>query len=270
MKDKRPQVVEKRRKMLQLIKSFLENDDTNLVKEITGKLGKMNISRPVSPNSASLTIKEQELIHKKIMAHNELNFYQKLYIFDKMALHSIGSLDVKPSFDKYIQRNIEINTILKKNLLRRSAQLTDRNRFMVNRKFFNYKRRAEHRLFNSKNIHFHGAENVSTGTKRQRTRTDSEKNQDAQEVPIVKPLPVKSVAQIQHIAFGTGEYAHLVIVCTEQRLLVWNLLTLRLQTAIKLSVRKLVVDPYTSLVAAFTVHDERKSKLSLKINPFGL
>lgn len=257
-KEKRPGVLEKRRKMLQLIKSFLENDDTKLVKEITNKLEKINVSRPVSPNSASLTIKEKELIHKKIMAHNELNFYQKLYVFDKMNLHSKGNLDVKAAFDKYIQKNIENGTYLRKTILRRSAQLTDRNRFMVNRKFYNYERRAEQRRFNLNNIHFHSAENGSARPIRQRTRTDSEKNQDALEEPIAKPLPVKSVAQIQHIAFGTGEYAHLVIVCTEQRLLVWNLLTLRLQTAIKLSVHKLVVDPYTSLVAAFTIHDERK------------
>lgn len=58
-----------------------------------------------------------------------------------------------------------------------------------------------------------------------------------------------------------------VIVCTENRLLVWNLLTLRLQTALKLSARHIVIDPLTNLIAIFTTRNNCKiqQKIELKI-----
>jgi hypothetical protein len=56
-----------------------------------------------------------------------------------------------------------------------------------------------------------------------------------------------------------------VIVCTENRLLIWNLLNLRLQTAVKLSVKDITIDSFTNAVGAFTIHNECKGK---EINDF--
>jgi len=69
---------------------------------------------------------------------------------------------------------------------------------------------------------------------------------------------LQGLAQISHVQFGAGDQAHLVAVCTESRVLIWNLLTLRLQAGLKLSVRQLAFDPLTNLMAVITKNDECK------------
>ncbi|XP_062121762.1 WD repeat-containing protein 75 [Drosophila sulfurigaster albostrigata] len=71
-----------------------------------------------------------------------------------------------------------------------------------------------------------------------------------------KLAPLQGSAQISHVQFGSGAQAHLVAVCTETRVLIWNLMTLRLQAGLKLSVRQLAFDPLTNLIAAVTRNNE--------------
>lgn len=49
-----------------------------------------------------------------------------------------------------------------------------------------------------------------------------------------------------------------VIACTENRVLIWNLLTLRLQTVLKLSAEHIAVDSQTNLISVFTKNQECK------------
>lgn len=74
--------------------------------------------------------------------------------------------------------------------------------------------------------------------------------------PLGKAAPLQGSAQISHVQFGAGAQAHLVAICTETRVLIWNLMTLRLQAGLKLSVRQLAFDPLTNLIAAVTCNDE--------------
>ncbi|KAH8377198.1 hypothetical protein KR093_004054 [Drosophila rubida] len=73
---------------------------------------------------------------------------------------------------------------------------------------------------------------------------------------LVLQAPLQGSAQISHVQFGAGAQAHLVAVCTETRVLIWNLMTLRLQAGLKLSVRQLAFDPLTNLIAAVTRSNE--------------
>lgn len=91
-KGNRAQLLERRRKSLQTIK------------EITNKLENMRVKS--LNNRAPLSNEEQELIYKKIMAHNELNFYQKIEIFNMLALHSKAPANIKEKFTKYVQENL--------------------------------------------------------------------------------------------------------------------------------------------------------------------
>lgn len=271
---KRTQLLEQRRKMLQAVKAYLTNDsDSDLVRTVTAKLTKLGGSR-VSTASAQLTLREQELVHRKIMAHHELNFYQKLELFGRMSLHSLAPKELTAPFGAYMTEHLDGVQRLRLSLGSRAQTLAEPHRFGAGRKLFNYTKRvgSTRREFARVRDLISFGEAPIVAKSPARRRTDSEKGQDAKQkksngrrssaaaiaAAAQQQLPVKSVAQIKHVCFGSGEFAHLVIVCTERRLLIWNLLTLRLQTALKLSVHRLTVDPYTSLVAAFTVHNERE------------
>lgn len=257
-KNQRAQLQERRGKLLQVVKSFLEADDKAIVKNITNKLSHLMVTRPLNPAGHDLSQKEQEYVHRKVMSHTELNFYQKIKLFDQLSLRSKGPANMKTPFGAYVQRHLFSATQTERTALVKASKLGERHRFNASRNFFNYTKRLGNRrphLNGSKLFRFNDDEDDATmngsrsGKKNGGQKTDSGSSK-------YRP-PVQRVAQINSVAFGQGENAHLVIVCTERRLLIWNLLTLRLQTAIKLSVHRLTVDPYTSLVAAFTVHNER-------------
>lgn len=257
--------LEKRRKMLQAVKAYLANEsDSDLVRTICAKLNKLSsASRLQSVPSAELTLKEQEIVHSKIMAQNELNFYQKLELFGELSLHSQAPKELAAPFATYFSAQLGRLNSVRSALSGRMQRLPEHQRFSAARKQFNYVKRVGMQRRISARVRDllsfeEGTKVPSTLTPRKRTNSEKSQKPSQAEKTESTTVPVKQVAQIKHVAFGSGEYSHLVIVCTERRLLIWNLLTLRLQTAIKLSVHRLTVDPYTSLVAVFTVYNERK------------
>lgn len=66
----------------------------------------------------------------------------------------------------------------------------------------------------------------------------------------------KHCPEIKSIVLGVGEYSHLVIVVTRNRVLIWNLLTLKIQTVLKLSCQEVCIDPVSGYVAAFTTNNQ--------------
>lgn len=73
----------------------------------------------------------------------------------------------------------------------------------------------------------------------------------ADEVPLSGGL-AKDVPHIRTILIGIGEFSHLVLVATANRVLIWNLLTLKLQSVLRLACRHITQDPVSGMIAAVT------------------
>lgn len=267
--------IEKRKKILEQIKELLNGNNKNksssnqFVRNI--KKDKIKYSRKIKLNKISkksLNIREKELIFKKIINLDELNLYQKFEIFsflkiscrttDEIRFKLLDILNKKNHKQKYLENKID--KIL--------MQLTDQNKFLLKRKLYEYKIRRN----NTRNYNFNSivsgelikrklsSERYSiNGTNGNVEEASEDEDDDVDDTNNnSKELPIKTISQINHVLFGTKDFGHLVIVCTENRLLVWNLLTLRLQTSVKISVDRITIDPYTNLIAAFTIYNNCK------------
>lgn len=71
-------------------------------------------------------------------------------------------------------------------------------------------------------------------------------------------IPTSSIPNVQSILTGVGEFSHLIIVATINRVLIWNLLTLKVQAVLKLTVEHMDIDPVSGLVAVVTQNKQCK------------
>lgn len=260
LEKKQSQFIDRRKKMQILIKTLLEDNKT---KPFLDQIHVRKVQRKKSrkAKTSNLSIDEKELIFNQVLASNELSLFQKINIFDKFNLRARTPVTQKTAFEEYCHSHD--SKTLSNSLFRRIMNLPPKQRFRYCHSFENLRTRhptsrnvneSFNRIFNF--IRDSDSETLTNGfssNTRPRKRTvSSSKDQisDKKSQTIFKP--VKQSTQINHVVFCTGDFMHLVIVCTETRLLIWNLLTLRLQSSYKISVDKISVDLYSSLVAVFT------------------
>lgn len=269
-----------------LAKRYLESNDTALLKKISSDTSDKpeKRSRKSKSNASSsdgitkqdknfhhLTAQEQKLLFNRIMSLNVLNLFQKITLFDKFNLHATSPLVKQARFRRYIESHrVQMHEEL---LFNRSKSMTHRAKYKSSLKLHQYKLRrrktidlnhAVQRLIRfTSDARRPTTTKTATAAAHTNGRADSEKLPKAEptpeaddEVTIAPTTPIKFTTQIKHVAFCSGEFSHLVIACTENRILIWNLLTLRLKSSLKLSVDRIVVDLYTSLVSAFTTANE--------------
>lgn len=270
----REEFIEKRKKLLAAIHSVFENDDTNAIMRLSDAKNLKNLNtKSVDKSSAEsadesmdessnksadesekklpqrLSDEQKKVIFNQVLASNGINLFQKIHIFDKFNLCGRAPTKTKQSYTEYCK---EIDDQLENsNILNRILNLSTRHKFKFAYKYHQsnlQKQRTRNTLEALKRVvHF------SKSTNRKSTSNgvsdDEILNQCSENLESETNVPPKPVVQITHVAFCTLEFAHLVIVCTEKRLLIWNLLTLRLQSAFKVEVEKLTIDPHTSLVA---------------------
>lgn len=241
---------ERRNRILQMVKAYLENDDDKLLAQV---MGKTENDRTKQTPLSKLKTKDIEAIYDEIMEQNALNFYQKLEIFQKIGIHVSLPADLEEKFQTYVSSNMQL--VKKENyLIGSSRRLGPNSQFTGLLKLKNFLTRRSEAMAMGLDI-----ENVTfdNGNDRKANVNDS---MDIDLNSKFSAKPVRKVAQIGHVLFGTGSCSHFVIACTEKRVLIWNLLSYSLHAAHKLSVKHITVDPCTSLVATFTVFGERKMK----------
>lgn len=259
---------ERRKQIVQFVKDFLENEDDKLLTEIIGKTKNLpqNIQndRKTGVPLCRLSIEEKEILFKGILEQNELNFYQKLELFQKIGIHICLPADLEEKFHHYITSTMRLSE-KEISLMGRSKNLSTNTKFIGHWKLQNYLKRRSSAASNGLHL-----QNVTFGNNEQSNRQRETNAVESMEIDNNSNFvanPVRNVSQIRHVLFATGDCSHFVIVCTEKRLLIWNLLTSRLHAAFKLSVKHITVDPCTSLVAAFTNFEECKSNFYLGV-PF--
>lgn len=247
LEKKRAKFFEKRKKILEAIRLMLENDDTVAVTKI-----KLDESKPVATERKlpkHLLDEQKKIIFNRVLASNSINLFQKIHIFDKFNLHGRISLKSKKAYIDYceqVDRKIDSS-----NIIGRMLNLAPKHKFKFAYRYnqSNLQKQRNRRTLDA----FKRVVDISktaTSKKPSNGVTDDELSNECLANEETQPtIPQKPTVHITHVAFCTGEFSHLAIVCTEKRLLIWNLLTLRLQSAFKVEVEKLTVDLYTSLVA---------------------
>lgn len=259
LQKSRAKFLERRKQMNALIKKLLETGDTTTFTKIAKK--ETNVTRKRCTKQEPLSLGDQELLFDQIMASNGMNLFQKINLFDRFNLHARVPQKKQKALTAYcIENSIEA---ISSNLLRRVLNLPPKQKFAYIHKYAQLQQQHQpsstnlmssfKRVFNFGQKPNPALTNGTAQSKRERKRTISSSNdpKNISSDPIA-PACLKSSTQVNHVVFCTNEYAHLVIVCTDTRLLIWNLLTLRLQSSYKLAVDKIAVDMYTSLVAAIT------------------
>lgn len=255
---------DKCKKIMESFTKFINNCDTNLLQEIRNK--KLTSNKSNNNNTVRKTInkKNMEILFKKIHAMTELNLFQKIALYQKLKIFCNSPEDKKSRLLDYLNSTTFKYTKIEKKLCQFINFIGIRDRFkakfrmkkLLSRKR-NYNINVNDKLISLldlldlnqyKNNKKHKLNNICNGHQ-------SEEDEDHTKDNVIIPQ-VHNIAQIKSVHFATGEFSHLVIVCTEHRVLIWNLLTLKIQCVLKISVEKLVIDYLTSLCAAFTTHNE--------------
>ncbi|XP_017479964.1 PREDICTED: WD repeat-containing protein 75 [Rhagoletis zephyria] len=271
---------EKRKWWLKLFNNFVEKNDETIVKELD-KLAKRCEKIDFKPEEVAAEEIDEETkkeLYNKIMDMHQLNFFHKVLLFQRLGIR----INVHPEGRERILSYL-YDTMLPEGQRERLREMQEEVKHLTVR----HRYRAKWRLHESeKRLNRYEAavqekllplmevldlcdesskEALANGNKTNngsasaseatRTKVGVEKSDEADAVEqITLHNPV--IAQISKVEFAAGEWAHLVIVCTERRVLIYNLLTLRLHAACKLSVEHLAFDPISNLVAVFTKYNE--------------
>lgn len=251
--EKRKRFLEKRKKFQAAVKSLLSGEDT---KSLMNNLGPLNPSKCKAStvkkfDADKMTKSEKKAVFNTILSSNNINLFQKISMFDELKLRGRMPAKWQPAFEDYCEQINEEQHSL--NIPERILNLTAKHRF-------NYALKYNH--------HKHGIKYSDTLRKLRRTvsfvpssqsqtRANGHRKVDSEPSDtIAKTLSQKAMAQVKHLVFCTGEFAHLVVACTDNRLMIWNLFTLRLQSSFKIHVDKVAIDPYTSLLAVTTRYND--------------
>ncbi|XP_058815867.1 WD repeat-containing protein 75 [Topomyia yanbarensis] len=234
--------MEKRSKIIQQMLEVLEKKDaTALFKNAKAKK-KDRLVKNNTNQVEKLSLDEKKHAFKRVQQHNELSLLQKAELFYRLGIQCKTTEQMKQKIEKKLTKAKNISTQAENHLQKAINELCTDVKFRSKRKLHCYQRR---KAFNPGLAQF---TSLFDGGKKQQSSKQPQESYNQQ--------PIKTVAYVKHVLFCHGEYSHLVVMCTESRLLVWNLLTLRIQVTVNLSVEMIVIDSFTNLIAAFTSDKE--------------
>lgn len=240
--------VDRRRKSLQLMRNLINDPETcqQLLKDMTqekSQIFKRKSLENVKPKK--LSYNEKRLIYKTVMATAGLNFNEKLQVLHKLNIYYNISSRMEEEVVDYISRNICEDQNLYKSLRHAVNEVKTHSKFKILWRYNAWK-----------NLNIKRNRKIITVRKllKDPIKEDAMMHTSAQ--PEHMFLPVKNTCHINSIHFCTDELSHLVIVSTSNRILIWNLLNLKIQGSFKVQCKHITHDPITNLVALFTKFNE--------------
>lgn len=252
----RTEVTQQRQQLWSLLQTLLDSNDPKLVQQARQLMS----SAPNNQKAPRQAHKDpcKEAVFKHIMQMSELGLHQKLQLLRRFGIECT----VRDGYHKRLNQHLKRYLVDYKASHQRVKTLEMRLRRLHRRQQFKAKvrlqsltkRRESHeQMVAQELLPLFSVLKLDKVTKQAR-----EGKRWASKIaqPLKTLAPLQSFAQISHVQFGAGGQAHLVAVCTETRVLIWNLMTLRLQAGLKLSVKQLAFDPHTNLIAAVTRNDE--------------
>ncbi|XP_016964225.1 WD repeat-containing protein 75 [Drosophila biarmipes] len=265
----RKELIQQRQQLWDLLKTLLNSNDEQLVKQakdlIVGPPVKAQLVN--QPEDAT-----KETVFKYIMKMPELGLHQKLQLLRRFGVECSIPHVLRNRLLEHLQQRAVIPQATKLRLRKLDARLHrlhTRHRYKAKHRLSDLTKRRQHfeDLVPQDIMSLFSVLKLDENSQPKKdVKSKPKKNSKGKEIqpnshPKVKNIPTKAaplqgLAQISHVQFGAGDQAHLVAVCTESRVLIWNLLTLRLQAGLKLSVRQLAFDPLTNLMAVITKNDE--------------
>lgn len=257
----RTELTQQRQKLWSLLQTLLNSDDQKLVQQARQLMS----NAPTSQSKSKIEQIPKESVYKHIMQMSELGLHQKLQLLRRFGIectvHEACYRRLKDHLQQCLVDPITVQRRLRA-LEARLHRLQPRQRFKAKLRLtrLSGRRKNYEELVKRELLPLFSVLKLDETTKAAPTSSKKRKRWESQPDKALKAkaAPLQTIAQISHVQFGAGAQAHLVAVCTESRVLIWNLMTLRLQAGLKLSVRQLAFDPLTNLIAAVTRNDERE------------
>uniref|UniRef100_A0A336MAF4 CSON014392 protein n=1 Tax=Culicoides sonorensis TaxID=179676 RepID=A0A336MAF4_CULSO len=243
--------LQKRQFYINQIKLLFKSEKHELLKDITHDRRRTVTINQMKKLENQLSSDQNENLFKKLILTPDLSFEQKIDTIHRLGLHYEVSEMVKNDVASYLykKRSKLKNTF--KTVNYGIQKLKREFKFQEMASYTHLKNRGS----NSTRLHVptwfvHFIDSRKPDTKKRivKNKTDS---------PKLESGPIeKAPTSIKHVLFGNEDHCHLVCVCTSSRLLIWNLLNLRLQSSFNFSTKFISIDTQTNLIAAFSQENE--------------
>lgn len=244
--------LEKRRQIVDLMRSMIsEKCDESLVKKMSQeKKSRYFTQKSVDTVKAkSLSKAEKETIFKRVLAIQDLSFNQKIQILHKLHIYYNISSRVEQELVDYMRHRTFECQQLYKNLNRKVGQIKSHEKYKLQWRFRTFNLLSSKR--NRKAVTVRKLLTQKIDEKLLDIQKEKEHTENLRHL-----LPIKNLTHVSNVVFCTEELSHLAIVTTLDRVLIWDLLSLKLQGSFKVHTKFITLDPRTNLVAVFTKYNE--------------
>jgi NET1-associated nuclear protein 1 (U3 small nucleolar RNA-associated protein 17) len=240
-------VTERRKKMLQMMHSIITDPDSqSLVNDITkDKTRTFKRKSIANVKSTQLSKSDKKLIFNRVLASTDLNFNEKLQIFHKLNIYYNISNRVEEEVFDFLAKNAVSERKTYVNIQKQINDVKNDAKYNLLWRFRTWKLldcRRNRKIITVRKL-------LKTPMKEESMKSQEEKSKK-------NLLPIKNINHITNTIFCANELSHLCIVTTQSKILIWNLLTLKIQGSFRMQTQYITLDPLTNLIAVFTKSDE--------------
>lgn len=240
-------VIEERKKIVSLMRQVIDDTNQDLVKNISEDKSRYFKQKKLSTEKLSALSKgEKNSIFRKVLSLGDLNFNQKIQILHKLHVYYRISNNIESDIVEFLKKGVADEMQAFKKTASNVVSLKTDDRFKMQWRY-----RTWNSLNSKRNRRFVSVRKL-LNRKVFANNVEKFKKQHANE----DFLPIKNLTHITNVFFCSEELSHLVVVTTPKRLMLWNLLTLKLHGSFKINTKFVSLDPLTNLLAVFTKFNE--------------